>query len=154
VRRLDVDVIFLAANSAQARLIRPQLRFHDAGDIPLYATARIFSGQPDTARNQDLNGIRFPATPWQLEHASRADIPDLVSIRGGSLGSLFALGQDAWNMLPWLELMQKDPTFTFPGQSGYYRSDQGSNLLREPAWAEFSRGRPVAIEPGDPNGAQ
>jgi outer membrane PBP1 activator LpoA protein len=154
VRRQDVDVIFLAANSSQARLIRPQLRFHDAGDIPLYATARIFSGQPDTARNQDLNGIRFPATPWQLEHASRADIPDLVSIRGGSLGSLFALGQDAWNMLPWLELMQKDPTFTFPGQSGYYRSDQGSNLLREPAWAEFSRGRPVAIEPGDPNGAQ
>ena len=117
VRRHDFDVIFLAANSTQARLIRPQLRFHDAGDIPVYATARIYSGQPDPARNQDLNGIRFPATPWQLEHPSRADIPELTSIRGGNFGSLFALGQDAWNLLPWLELMRKDPDFRFPGQS-------------------------------------
>ena len=127
---------------------------HDAGDVPLYATARIFSGQPDSARNQDLNGIRFPATPWQLEHASRDKVPGLASIRNGSLGSLFALGQDAWNMLPWLELMRKDPNFTFPGQSGFYHSGPGPNLHREPAWAEFSRGRPVALKAADPQGAQ
>ena len=146
VRRNDFDVIFLAANSTQARLIRPQLRFHDAGDIPVYATARIYSGQPDPARNQDLNGIRFPATPWQLEHPSRADIPELTSIRGGNLGSLFALGQDAWNLLPWLELMRKDPDFRFSGQSGFYRSANRDTLYREPAWAEFSRGRPVPLQ--------
>ena len=146
VRRQDVDVIFLAANSTQARLIRPQLRFHEAGDIPVYATARIYSGQPDPARNQDLNGIRFPATPWQLAHPRKADIPDLASIRKGTLGSLFALGQDAWNLLPWLELMKKDPDFSFPGQSGYYRSANSDTLQREPAWAEFSRGRPVTAE--------
>ena len=145
VRRQDVDVIFLAANSTQAKLIRPQLRFHEAGDIPVYATARIYSGQPDPARNQDLNGLRFPATPWQLKHPSKADIPDLVSIRHGSLGSLFALGQDAWNLLPWLGLMQKDPDFRFPGQSGFYRTANSDTLAREPAWAEFSRGRPVAL---------
>jgi outer membrane PBP1 activator LpoA protein len=146
VRRQDFDVIFLAANSTQARLIRPQLRFHDAGDIPVYATARIYSGQPDPARNQDLNGIRFPATPWQLEHPGRADIPDLTSIRGGNLGSLFALGQDAWNILPWLELMQKDPDFRFSGQSGFYRSGNRDTLHREPVWAEFSRGRPIPLK--------
>ncbi len=145
VRRQDVDVIFLAANSTQAKLIRPQLRFHEAGDIPVYATARIYSGQPDPARNQDLNGLRFPATPWQLKHPSKADIPDLASIRRGSLGSLFALGQDAWNLLPWLGLMQKDPDFRFPGQSGFYRTANSDTLQREPAWAEFSRGRPVPL---------
>jgi outer membrane PBP1 activator LpoA protein len=145
VRRQDVDVIFLVANSTQAKLIRPQLRFHEAGDIPVYATARIYSGQPDPARNQDLNGIRFPATPWQLEHSSKADVPDLASIRHGSLGSLFALGQDAWNLLPWLELMQKDPEFSFPGQSGFYSTANQDTLLREPTWAEFSRGLPVPL---------
>jgi len=145
VRRQDVDVIFLAANATQARLIRPQLRFHEAGDIPVYATARIYNGQPDRARNQDLNGIRFPATPWQLSHPARADIPALSSIRRGSLGSLFALGQDAWNLLPWLELMKKDPDFSFPGQSGFYQAASGDMLEREPAWAEFSRGRPVPL---------
>ncbi len=145
VRRSDVDVIFVAANSTQAKLIRPQLRFHDAGDIPFYATSRIFTGQPEPARNQDLNGVRFPATPWQLSHSSKADIPELASIRGGGLGSLFALGQDAWNLLPWLELMQKDPDFRFPGQSGFYHSSENGTFGREPAWAEFSHGRPVPL---------
>jgi outer membrane PBP1 activator LpoA protein len=148
-RRDDVDFIFLAASASQARLIRPQLKFHDAGNIPVYATARVYSGQPDSARNQDLNGIRFPAAPWYLSHASSADIPELASIRRGTLGSLFALGQDAWNILPWLELMQKDPEFNFPGQSGNYHSAHEGTLQRVPAWAEFSRGRPVALKQGD-----
>ncbi len=146
VRRQDADVIFLAANASQAKLIRPQLKFLDAGDIPVYATARIYSGQPDPAKNQDLNGIRFPATPWQLEHPSQQDIPDLKSIRNGSLSSLFALGQDAWNLLTWIDLMQKDPDFNFPGQSGNYRSANSPDFHREPAWAEFSRGRPVPLK--------
>jgi len=154
VRRQDVDVIFLAANSTQARLIRPQFRFHEAGDVPVYATARVYSGEPDPARNQDLNGMRFPATPWQLEHPSKSDIPELTSIRRGNLGALFALGQDAWNLLPWLELMQKDPDFNFPGQSGFYRSARQDTLQREPAWAEFSRGRPVALKDPFPLRAQ
>jgi hypothetical protein len=146
VRRQDADVIFLAANASQAKLIRPQLKFLDAGDIPVYATARIYSGQPDPAKNHDLNGIRFPATPWQLEHPSRQDIPELKSIRSGSLSSLFALGQDAWNLLTWIDLMQKDPDFSFPGQSGIYRSANSPDFHREPAWAEFSRGRPVPLK--------
>jgi len=146
VRRQDIDVIFLAANHSQARLIRPQLKFHDAGDIPVYTTARIYTGQPNPSRNQDLNGIRFPATPWQLAHPRKDDIPELASIRKGSLGSLFALGQDAWNLLPWLELMKKDPEFNFPGQSGSYRFARIDMLRREPAWAEFSRGIPVPLK--------
>jgi outer membrane PBP1 activator LpoA protein len=145
VRRQDIDVIFLAANSSQARLIRPQLKFHDAGDIPVYATARIYSGQPNPSRNQDLNGMRFPATPWQLAHPRKNDIPALASIRQGSLANLFALGQDAWNLLPWLELMKKDPDFVFPGQSGYYQAANSDSLKREPAWAEFSRGIPIQL---------
>jgi outer membrane PBP1 activator LpoA protein len=150
VRRQDVDVIFLAANSSQARQIRPQLRFHEAGDIPVYATSRIYSGQPDPAGNQDLNGVRFPAIPWQLTHPSEDDIPELASIRNGARSSLFALGQDAWNLLPWLSLMHKDPDFVFPGQSGYYRSSNGEALQRQPAWAEFVAGKParLRISPG------
>jgi len=89
-RRTDVDVIFMAANTTQARLLRPQLRFLDAGDVPVYAAGRIYSGQPDPARNQDLDGVRFPLTPWELDHSSEEDIPDIASLRKGSLGSLFA----------------------------------------------------------------
>ena len=140
VRREDVDVIFLAANSTQARLIRPQLRFLDAGEVPVYAAGRVYSGRPDPARNQDLDGIRFPTTPWELAHATEDEVPRLASLREGALGSLFALGQDAWNMLSWLQLMHKDPEFVFPGQSGGYRMSADGRLRRDPAWGEFSFG--------------
>ena len=145
VRRNDIDMIFMAASAAQAKLIRPQLRFFDAGDIPVYATGRVYSGRPDPVRNQDLNGIRFPITPWQLEHAGPDDIPELESIRGGNLASLYSIGYDAWKLLPWLELIRKDPDFNFPGQSGVYRAGNNGNLRREPAWAVFSRGRPMPL---------
>ncbi|MDH3761742.1 MAG: penicillin-binding protein activator, partial [Gammaproteobacteria bacterium] len=58
-RRQDVDMIFIAANSRQARLIKPQLKFHHAQDLPVYATSHISSstGNPDDDR--DLNEILF-----------------------------------------------------------------------------------------------
>lgn len=143
VRRSDIDFIFLAASAGQATQLRPQLRFHDAGDIPAYSTGRIYTGRPDPINNQDLNGIRFPITPWQLEHVATTDLPNLESIRGGNLASLYAVGQDAWNSLPWIELMRKDPDFNFSGESGSYHAGDNDNLIRDPAWAVFSRGRPA-----------
>jgi len=153
-RRDDVDVIFMAANPTQAKLIRPQLRFLDAGDVPVYATGRVYSGQPDPARNQDLDGVRFPTTPWELAHASEDRVPDLASLRKGSLGSLFALGQDVWNMLSWLGLMRRDHDFVFPGHSGTYRVNTAGRLEREPAWAVFEQGRPVPLTMPPPNERQ
>lgn len=149
-RRTDVDVIFMAANSTQAKLIRPQLRFLDAGEVPVYAPGRIYSGQPDPARNLDLDGIRFPLTPWELSHNSENDIPQLASLRQGSLASLFALGQDAWDILTWLDLMRKDPDFTFTGQSGHYRMNTDGSLERQPAWGVFEQGQPVPLAPPAP----
>ena len=146
VRRNDIDMIFMVANAAQAKLIQPQLRFYDAGDIPVYATGRVYSGQPNPVQNQDLNGIRFPITPWQLEHARADDIPELESIRGGSLAALYTIGYDAWQLLPWLEIISRDPDFGFPGQSGLYRAGNNGNLRREPAWAIFSHGRPIPLQ--------
>ncbi len=150
VRREDVDVIFLAANSTQARLIRPQLRFLDAGEVPVYAAGRVYSGRPDPARNQDLDGVRFPATPWELAHATEDEVPRLASLRDGTFGALFALGQDAWNMLSWLSLMHKDPGFVFTGQSGRYRMSADGRLQRDPAWGEFSLGIARAFDPPAP----
>jgi hypothetical protein len=146
VRRDDIDVIFLAANTTQGRLLRPQLRFHDAGDIPVYATGRIFTGRADRSRDQDLNGVRFPITPFQLEVMATNTMPDLTSLRGGSFSSLYALGRDAWNLLPWLELMKQDRDFRFEGSSGTYRAGAFGKLTREPEFAVFHRGLPVPLE--------
>jgi outer membrane PBP1 activator LpoA protein len=147
VRRNDIDVIFLVANPGQGRLLRPQLRFYDAGDIPVYAPGRIYAGKPDALRDQDLNGVRFPTTPLQLNLNSADSLAALASLRGGSFTALFALGQDAWDMLPWLGLMHQDPEFPFAGASGTYTAGSAGTMLREPAFAIFSQGIPTPLTP-------
>jgi len=140
-RRNDFDFIFLAANPAEGRELKPLLRFHDAGDIPVYAMGRVYSGLPNRNSDLDLNDIVFPSTPWQLRAASEAVVIP-ASVRGGAYGNLYALGQDSWRLLPWIPLMQKDPDLWYPGDLGPLRIQADGRFYREPAWAQFSSGRP------------
>lgn len=144
-RRDDFDFIFMAANPKQGQELKPLLRFHDVGDIPVYAMGRIYSGRNTSASDQDLNGIVFPVTNWQL-NSTEVDDLSLESLRGGTYGNLYALGQDAWQVLPWLPLMQKDPDLWFPGNIGALRMESNGHLERQPAWAQFSAGKPVPYE--------
>ncbi len=149
IRRHDFDFIFLAATPVEGREIKPLLRFHDAGDVPVYALGRIYGGRLNQDSDQDLNGIVFPATHWQLQ-ALDGDGPTsanrLTSVRSGTFGNLYALGMDAWRVLPWLPLMQKDPDLSFPGEIGLLRLLPDGSLHREPAWAQFSAGRPTVFQ--------
>jgi len=61
-RRQDVDFVFLAADSKAGRLIKSQLKFHYAGELPVYSTSFIYS--MDGQSNSDLNGVMFADTPW------------------------------------------------------------------------------------------
>lgn len=140
-RRDDFDLVFLAADPEQGRQIRPQLKFHDAGGKPVLAMGRIYSGTEDRAANRDLDGIAFPSTRWNPEAQDGLDADTLTSLRGGSLAPLYALGMDAWQLLPWLPLMNKDPDLHFPGKVGDLSMGRKGQLLREPAWAKFSGGR-------------
>lgn len=144
-RRDDFDFIFMAANPVEGRELKPLLRFHDTGDIPVYAMGRIFSGIEKRVSDQDLNGIVFPTTRWQLEKRND-DVLKLESIRNGTLGDLYALGQDAWHLLPWLPMMRKDPDLWFPGYIGALRLQSNGQLYRQPVWAQFSAGRPVSYQ--------
>lgn len=148
-RRDDFDVLFLIAEPVLGRQIRPQLRFFDAGDKPIYAMGRIYSGLPDPGADQDLNGVRFAATRNAID-AAPSRTP-LASLRGGAFGALHAIGADAWGILPWLEFLQKDPDLAYPGASGQLRLAPDGSLHREPVWARFENGRPVADLPaGNP----
>jgi len=154
-RRYDFDFIFMAASPVEGRELKPLLRFYDAGDVPVYAMGRIFSGRMERASDRDLNGIVFPTTRWQLQTVGNTTFtPEgitpansgLASVRGGAYGNLYALGQDAWRLLPWLPLMRKDPDLWFPGEVGSLRLQADGSLYREPAWAQFSAGRPTAFQ--------
>ena len=144
-RRYDFDFIFMAASPQEGRELKPLLRFHDAGDVPVFAMGRIYNGKVQPAIDQDLDGIVFPSTAWQLRTAE-ADMPALDSIRDGTFANLYALGRDAWNVLPWLPLLQKDPDLWYPGDIGGLRMQANGHLERQPAWAQFTDGRAVPYE--------
>ncbi len=140
-RRSDFDFIFLAASPQQGRELKPLLRFHDAGDVPVYSISRVYSGRQEQARDQDLNEIVFTAIPWQL-NPNTNNTPMPASLREGSLGKFYALGQDAWHLLPWLPLMQKDADLKYPGEVGELMLQADGQIHRQPAWAQFVTGRP------------
>ena len=50
--------------AAAARLLRPQLRFHLAGDIPTYTLGDAY--EPHPTANQEIDGVMFPDMPWML----------------------------------------------------------------------------------------
>ena len=149
IRRDDFDLIFMAVSPAQGRALKPLLRFHDAGDVPVYAMGRVFSGRIETTADQDLNGIVFPSTHWQMSEtngSARDEALSLTSVRSGTYGSLYTLGQDAWRLLPWLPLMRKDQDLWYTGGVGSLRLQANGRLYREPVWAQISAGRPVPYQ--------
>ncbi len=66
-RRDDIDLLFLAANVQQARLLVPQLRFFQAHNLPIYATSNIFSGSVNPAVDADLDKLIFGDMRWMLD---------------------------------------------------------------------------------------
>lgn len=144
-RRDDFDFIFMAATPTEGRELKPLLRFHDVGDVPVLAMGRVYSGQVDPSADQDLNTVIFPTTRWHLQAVqNKSSMPK--SVRDGAYGSYFALGGDAWRLLPWLPLMQKDRDMSYPGGLGDLHLESDGRIHREPSWAQFKSGKPTPYQ--------
>src|SRR5262249_6868941 len=97
--RADVDFIFMPAQPGPARLLRPQLRFQYAGDVPVYATSDAYAAEGGIA-NQDLDGLIIPAMPWLVPDSGAAAglRATIASSAGDSTlwqSGLYAFGFDA-----------------------------------------------------------
>ncbi|MEH6551393.1 MAG: penicillin-binding protein activator [Pseudomonadales bacterium] len=145
-RRQDIDAVFIAASPAQARSIKPILAFHFAGDLPVYATSTIYTGYMNPARDSDLNGIHFAETPWALTQQQDVKRQINLYIAQGAANSknLYAMGIDAYNLLPRLSYLRLYPAQKFTGYTGSYAANGSGILTREPDWAQFSGGRAIA----------
>jgi len=65
-RRNDVDFIFLAGNTRDARRLIPLVKFYRAHDLPLYASSSAYNGRFDKLTDEDLTGLNFADLPWIL----------------------------------------------------------------------------------------
>lgn len=156
-RRQDVEFLFLGATFDEARLLRPQLRFHHAIALPVYSTSHVYRpGQTD----RDLDGIRFADMPWILApDAIGKDVRDNVARlwpgRFERSGRLYALGFDAFRLAPLV--MNDDPALNnpLPAMSGLLSLDEFDRIRRDLYWARFAGGVPRLLPAVDkPDNAQ
>jgi outer membrane PBP1 activator LpoA protein len=137
-RRDDLEFIFFAGQPVHARLVRPQLKFHYAGDLPLYATSDIHD--PRAASNQDLEGVSFLEIPWLISDdestaALRETVRQLSASDSRRNGRLFALGYDARKLVDLL----RDGDFgeTLNGLTGLLSLTPEKRIRRTLQWASF-----------------
>jgi len=161
-RRADLEFIFAPAQAGTERLLRPQLRFHYAGDVPTYATSDAF--EPGQRANQDLEGLMFPDMPWMLggdlAEAVRTAVHDAWPNGGPRRGRLFAFGFDAYRLAVALRERGVRNSLNIDGLTGRLTLDAERRIHRDLNWAQIHDGEirvlqsPASPAPPAPASAQ
>lgn len=138
--RSDVDMIFLIADPAQARQIKPTFAFHYAGKIPVYSTSQVYSGEPNIKADRDLNGIRFNTMPWLFDSTSPEKQAVAQYTKSAAVyGRLHALGADAFRLYARLPQLEQVPQMRIFGATGALHMNAG-RIEREQIWVRFRNG--------------
>ena len=141
-RRQDVDFIFLFARPQEAQGIKPTLKLHYAGNIPVYSTRRVYTGVRD-ARNRDLNDIRFNTLPWlfagdTIKNTFQQNTPNPNS-------EFYAMGIDSFRLYPRLQQLQQREGAKFYGETGALSLTYDKKVQREQIWAHIVDGQAIAL---------
>jgi outer membrane PBP1 activator LpoA protein len=157
-RRQDVDFFFLLATPEQARLIRPQLSFFRAQQVPVYSTSHVYSGLPDRARDMDLNGLVFCGMPWTLEADSpwqelKRNLDERWPDNAASHERFYALGIDAYRIVPYLDRFESGLLGSYQGVTGNLTLDTRQQVHRTLMWAKFRHGLPYLLDAGTQPGS-
>ncbi len=147
-RRQDVDFAFIAAQPRQARLLRPQFKFHYAGDIPIYGTSHLYQGTPNPQQDRDMDGITFGDIPWTLDtdkvNPARKAILDTWPNANKKYWRLYAMGVDAYRLSAFLQA--RPGHLNYYGETGHMQLTHDGKLYRQLEWARFYRGRPQKLK--------
>ncbi|WP_257264119.1 penicillin-binding protein activator [Endozoicomonas sp. ONNA2] len=143
-RRQDVDMVFIGANPQEARQIKPALAYQYARNLPVYATSSAFSGITNTNQDQDMDGIRVPVMPWLIPGAPgplEQQINTLWQQSRGQLGTLYALGADAYKLYPRIQQLANLQGSQLPGMTGSLSIAPSGKVHRELSWQIFKNGQ-------------
>ena len=149
--RNDVDMVFLAVGSEQARSVRPQLAFYRAAQLPKMGTARILSYDNDERANRDLNTIYFSDAPWVLDPTVRKDplyrqINSLFSEPSDVFSKLYALGLDAYLLITDINRLSDSTAGPLKGYTGELSLTTNGRIRRALPWAYYDGGKLVGTE--------
>lgn len=136
----QADLIFLAADTEQARAVRPFLN----NNIAVFATSQVNPGRSDPLANVDLNGIRFVEMPWlvQPDHPAVMVYPRPRGMTT-ELERFYALGIDAFRIAA--TLLDAPRRLSLDGVTGRLTL-YGNVVAREPVQAVFRNGVGVTFD--------
>jgi outer membrane PBP1 activator LpoA protein len=140
-RRNDIDFLFTPAQPNIARMLRPQLLFHNAGSIPAYATSDAY--EPDPRANRDIEGLIFPDMPWMLGGPLAEEVRGVVQSAWANGAAsrrsrYFAFGFDACKLA--LGLRAATGSVQIDGLSGRLTLDPQHRVHRDLNWVQVHNG--------------
>ena len=144
-RRQDIDVIFVAGSPQEARLIKPQLKFFYASNIPVYSTSSIYTGFSNAKRDKDLDNIVFCDMPWLLDNKpAPGSLHRTIQVswpeQSAKYMRFYALGADAFRLLPQLEWLKNNNGDWIKGGTGKLSLTNNGVIQRQLSWATFENG--------------
>lgn len=141
--RGDLDAIVALVDGRQARALRPALRFHFAGELPVYASSQAMRGLK-TDELASLRGFQLVQTPWELGTSSLAqELPASLGVRSTALIELQGLGVDALRLAAQLDWLSRWP-HSINGSTGALIPKQ-EQMRRQLSWALMSADGLVAM---------
>lgn len=151
-RRQDVDFIFILANPAEGRQLKPTMAFHFVGDVPVYAMPAIYDGRRDAVGNRDLNGITFVDAPWVLgsDDPLRASTREVWSQATGPVQRLRAMGIDSFRLYARISQLENFPGIRLQGATGILSMREDGSIMRELIGAHFVDGNIAVLIPETP----
>lgn len=144
------DFIFVAAQPLQARLIRSQLKYYHAADLPMVTTSHAFSGVVNPGEDIDLNGVHFVDIPWLLGNGGtitrlRSEAAAAYGDEAKSYARLFAMGMDAWLLASRAHHGKLSPQQPIEGMTGVLSVQPNGYIRRYLGWAVFRDGQPHTL---------
>ncbi|MCG8380333.1 MAG: penicillin-binding protein activator [Proteobacteria bacterium] len=149
-RREDADFIFTAAVPGDARQLFPQFRFYRASDLPVYSTSHIFNGVINETRDSDMEGVIFIDMPWILDTSRQLSLIQDALNRNWSQDKsnyrrLYALGIDAYRIIPELGRLSTDKNSYLNGETGDLTISSDNIIKRKLRRAQFFKGKPILL---------
>ncbi|MBI5447498.1 MAG: penicillin-binding protein activator [Gammaproteobacteria bacterium] len=143
----DFDVVLLAALPDQARSVTSMFRFYGLVNIPIYATSSVYSGMPSPA-DKDLDGVRLCDIPWVV-HPTTEMINATRQLQASHSEAgfdirLYALGLDAYRLIPELPRLSRSPRENYRGVTGVLTLEN-HRIRRVLAWGQFINGQIVPL---------
>lgn len=148
------DFVFVDADARDVRPLLTSLRAQGGAQLPVYATARFFSGHQDSSQEQALSGLIFCDIPWLLNSGdggalSRQNMQDSIQQSPADYIRLIAMGIDAYHLIPQLPRFVPGSQSRFAGETGALTLMAGNRIQRQLHCGQFGAGtlQPRGIAP-------